>query len=546
VLLGPGGRAATFVALAPSLPPRAAEPIDVAFRVVGASFAACGLAPGGSSRQPQRPAHDRHRVRPVRHAAAGAGRRPAAQTLLLLPRVLFFVPLVLTLLTGGRLRTPMDRVLVAAVLLDLVVLAPLWLMFAPEDGNLLLIVDDPRVAGLVDSMQLSLFVAVLIGASLVLGARWWAASAPGRRALLPGVAGATCLLLFAALIAVQLTTGVKSPVLLWIATCSLITVPVAFLAGLLRSRLARSGVADLFRDLRSIGPVELETTLARVLGDPQLLLAFPDGEGLGRRGHPVQLPAAEAGRASPRSTRRRGVAVLIYDRSLEDDPGNRRDGGRKGAGEPPAAREITARLAELQAPASASSPRPTPSAAARTTCTTAPSSGWSRSPCSSTDSARDPSRPGGGRAARELRARNGAFERAARARPHPSGRSGTASTSPWTRSPSAQRTHDRPRRGRPAAARAGEFAAFRGVGGTGQRSQARAGLGGRDPLARRWRRRRHDHRRRRGADPTRAQAAGPRRPRGRPRRAARSEHARRGGTRSPRRCRCAPTPDPTG
>ena len=75
---------------------------------------------------------------------------PLAQTLgLLLPDlwVLFFVPLVLTLLTGGRLRTVMDRLLVAAVLLELLVLAPLWLMFAPEDGNLLLIVDDPRARG---------------------------------------------------------------------------------------------------------------------------------------------------------------------------------------------------------------------------------------------------------------------------------------------------------------------------------------------------------------------------------------------------------------
>ena len=89
------------------------------------------------------------------------------------------------------------------------------------------------------------------------------------------MAGAACLLLFALMLVVQLIGGEKPQVILWIATCSLITVPVAFLAGLLRSRLARAGVADLFRDLRSIGPVELQTALARVLGDPRAAARVP-------------------------------------------------------------------------------------------------------------------------------------------------------------------------------------------------------------------------------------------------------------------------------
>jgi len=199
-------------------------------------------------------------------------------------------------------------------------------MFAPKEGNLLLIVDDPRLAEVIDTLQLMLFVAVPIGTALVVGFRWLAASTPGRRALLPGVAGATCLLLFAGLLIIQLALDVKWPPLFWIATCSLITVPVAFLVGLLRSRLARAGVADLFRDLRSIGPGELQAALARVLGDPQLLLAFPDGsagsDGLvDAAGDPVTLPDADAGRAvTPVERDGKRVAVLIYDRSLEDDP----------------------------------------------------------------------------------------------------------------------------------------------------------------------------------------------------------------------------------
>lgn len=351
--------AATFGALAPVLFRHVPfEPIDVAFRIVGASFVACGLVawrrrPDNRSGLLMTATGFALFVTPLLEQVHA----PLAQTLgLLLPDmwVLFFVPLVLTLLTGGRLRTRMDRALVVAVLLDLVVLAPLWLMFSPEEGNLLLIADDPRFAGVVNTFQLMLFVAIPIGTALVLGTRWRAASTPGRRALLPGVAGAACLLLFAVMLVVQLVTGVKSPVLLWIGACSLVTVPLAFLAGLLRSRLARAGVADLFRDLRSIGPVELQAALARVLGDPLLLLGFPDGDNVvDAAGRPMTLPDADAGR-TVRPVERNGerVALLIYDRSLEDDPelvetigvaaGVALENQQLHA-------EVTARLAELQA-----------------------------------------------------------------------------------------------------------------------------------------------------------------------------------------------------
>ena len=358
VLLWVLGAAATFGALAPVLFRHVPfEPIDVAFRIVGASFVACGLVAW--------------RRRPDNHSGllmtatgfalfvspllAQVGSPLAKTSALVLPDlwVVFFVPLVLTLLTGGRLRTVLDRVLVAAVLLEVFVLAPAWLMFAPEDGNLLLVVDNPGVAAALDTLQRVLFIAIPVGTALVLGGRYRAASTPGRRALLPGVAGAACLLLFALMLVVQLIGGEKPELILWVATCSLITVPVAFLAGLLRSRLARAGVADLFRDLRSIGPVELQAALARVLGDPRLLLAFPHGDGLvDASGRPVTVPD-DAGRAVT-SVDREGerVAVLIYDRSLEDDPelveaigvaaGVALENRQLHA-------EVTARLAELQA-----------------------------------------------------------------------------------------------------------------------------------------------------------------------------------------------------
>ena len=68
-------------------------------------------------------------------------------------------------------------------------------------------------------------------------------------------------------------TGERSQALLWVASCSLVTVPLAFLAGLLRSRLARAGLSDLFRDLRCATRRALQATLARALGDPGLVVA---------------------------------------------------------------------------------------------------------------------------------------------------------------------------------------------------------------------------------------------------------------------------------
>jgi signal transduction histidine kinase len=321
---------AEFGALAPVLfgHDEQVVPIDIVFRLVGGSFAACGLI--AWHRRP-----DNHSGRLM--TATGfaffvsplLGRldSPLAQTLaLVLPDlwVLFFVPLLLTFLTGGRLRTGVERVLVAVILLDLLVLSPLWLMFSAEEGNLLLVVPDAQIAGIVDTAQRVVFIVVLVVTAAVVGARWAKASGPGRRALRPGAAGAICLLLFAALLILDLVTGRRSQVLLWIATCSIITVPGAFLAGLLRSRLARGALTDLFRELPTMQPARLQTALARALGDPALLIAYrqPGATAyVDTDGEPVTLPEARTDRSVALVERDgRQIAALVYDASLDDDP----------------------------------------------------------------------------------------------------------------------------------------------------------------------------------------------------------------------------------
>ena len=135
----------------------------------------------------------------------------------------------------------------------------------------------------------ALVVAVgCLGTAVVIGVRYARASGPRRRALLPSVAGIGALLLFA------VAQGGETPIWFrWVAVLSLLAVPAGFLVGLLRSRLARGGLADLFRRLPTMRGEDLQPALAQVLGDPTVEIV---------RGHPY---AGDGRGACGRSTRRR-------------------------------------------------------------------------------------------------------------------------------------------------------------------------------------------------------------------------------------------------
>jgi hypothetical protein len=103
--------------------------------------------------------------------------------------LLLLVAILLTFLSGGRLRTRMDRALVGLVAVDLLVVTPLALMFADMDGNLLLVRSDVQIAGAVDTVYRALDLPISVTVAGVVAARWLKASRPKRRALLPSVAG---------------------------------------------------------------------------------------------------------------------------------------------------------------------------------------------------------------------------------------------------------------------------------------------------------------------------------------------------------------------
>ncbi|HEY7272227.1 MAG TPA: histidine kinase [Actinoplanes sp.] len=240
--------------------------------------------------------------------------------------LLFFVPLLLTFRTGGRLRTRTDVAIAAVLAVTILVPPPLMLMFSPAPGNVLLVAAHPEVAGAIAIAQRVLFLGVLLSTVAVIAVRFRAASRPRRRALLPAVAGAACLLLFAAATVRHLLLGnrfiIAAEALDWIVALSIAVVPLAFLTGLLRSRLARGGLAGLFRTLRDLEPAQLEPALARAMGDPSLAVAYrrPDGSYADAHGTVVTLPAPGGERAVA-TVEAAGApsAALVYDRSLDDD-----------------------------------------------------------------------------------------------------------------------------------------------------------------------------------------------------------------------------------
>src|SRR5215216_6893899 len=237
--------------------------------------------------------------------------------------IVLFVALFLSFVTGGRLTSTVDLVIVGAFLVDLLVVPFVRLLFLPDEDNVLLVSPDAGVASALLKARLALGIVAALAVVFVIAARWRSASRPLRRALLPSLWGALCGVLYAATLT-SFLMGSPIDALNWPLNAALVTVPAALAWGLLRSRLARGGLADLFRELGSLRGVRLEDGLAKVLGDPGLVLAYRvPGERsyLDGRGQRVEPPAPGGDRvAAPVERDGRTLGMLIYDRSLDDDP----------------------------------------------------------------------------------------------------------------------------------------------------------------------------------------------------------------------------------
>ena len=333
VTLWAAGAAGTLGALWPVLT-SAGEPViaaDVIYRATGGSFVAAGMI--AWQRRPG------NRVGPLMvatgflfFAAPLAAQLDSSlvQTLGLLVTDYWTITFVVVLLVfprSRRLHGRPEQLLVVAFVIPLVVAQPLWLLFVEEEGltNDFALWPNERAADWVDKGQRGLLLAATASLFLLLAWRWWRATPALRRVLVPVLAGGVVMLSFAVLLAVDLINGTRSETLLTLTVIVLATVPVAFLGGLLRSRLARVAIGDLFVDLHEAPtPVELRDALRRSLHDPSLELLYwlPEFQSYADLdGRAASAPDPVDGRAiTTVDVAGEQRALLVHDATLLEEP----------------------------------------------------------------------------------------------------------------------------------------------------------------------------------------------------------------------------------
>jgi hypothetical protein len=285
---------------------------DVVYILAAGSFAACGLVAWR-----RRPDNLSGRLMTATGFAAFAypllNQLDAPLTLTLAVLLsstwtIGYVALLLAFMTGGRFESAVDLVLVGLYTLTLLILQVPWMMFVEFEGNLLLVEPDAQVAEAIDDARLWLTAATTLAIVAVIALRWRAASRPRRKALLPGVMGIVSGLLYVVQLLVVLLAEAPFPELpFWLTSFALLLVPAAYLFGLLRSRLARGGLAELFLGLGTMRGEELRAALGRALGDPSLEVVHGRAERAdGRSVAPIERGGEQV--------------ALVYDSSLDDDP----------------------------------------------------------------------------------------------------------------------------------------------------------------------------------------------------------------------------------
>jgi signal transduction histidine kinase len=234
---------------------------------------------------------------------------------------------------GGRLQTPLERRILASAVVVIFPMQLLWMALGMGDAhgcgcpaNLLEVTRQPDLSlGIVRAQQAlgGLLALITVG---ILVRRWREASPPLRFAIAPLLwTGAAT---FAFVLLRVINDAFDEPLGHWVdvlGDLSFTAVPVAYLVGVLRTTLARGGVARLLVELEGPdAPGRLRDALARALRDPSVSVAYwlPDaGRYADLDGRPVELPAPDAERAVTVVERDgRRIAALVHDRALADEP----------------------------------------------------------------------------------------------------------------------------------------------------------------------------------------------------------------------------------
>ena len=254
---------------------------------------------------------------------------------------LLFIPLpyailyhILLAFPAGRLHGRTERILVGTAYFSAIVLATIVVLFQNTSrqglpANPLLVADEPDLLAALIDLRFGLGILLLAAAAVILARRWRASAGSQRRALTPVlVSGGAVMGLFAAWYAAGLARAPEDvrETLEQARVVALSTVPFAFLAGLLSSRVA--GAAAVSGLVARLGAADerrlgLRDALAEALGDPSLTLAYwlPEREEyVDVAGHRLVLPTDSPARTCTLiEDDGRPVAAIIHDASLVED-----------------------------------------------------------------------------------------------------------------------------------------------------------------------------------------------------------------------------------
>ena len=227
----------------------------------------------------------------------------------------------------GRLTSRADRAIVGIFLFVTVPLEFLWFLFLVLDNglNALGIAPNESAAHVIDTIQRDLISLGSVLLVIALGRRWLRSSGPVRRQMAPVLVGAVAILLQSASW-IFLSSGTSLEPLDDLIFLAQIAIPIAVLGVMLRSRLARAGVADLVMELgQTPTPAHLRDALANALGDPSLQVAYyapTQDRFVDAAGEPIELPDDSTGLAVT-MLERNGVreVAIIHDAILLEEPG---------------------------------------------------------------------------------------------------------------------------------------------------------------------------------------------------------------------------------
>ena len=240
----------------------------------------------------------------------------------------FFIHALLSF-PRGYLETKLVYVTVATAYVILAVGPVLFQLFGENTGcsdcpaNELIVVDSPNAVDFVGLIFILLGLFVCGATIWVLVRRWRAASAPLRRVLAPVFAtSAIAIGVFLLAAFVSAASQTVANVLFWLLLFAVGSVPIAFLMGLLRTRLARASVANLVLELGAArDPESTLSALRGALGDPSLGLAYwlsDRSRWVDVSGWELDLEAESQGRRTTLVEHDGAVvAAFIHDSSLD-------------------------------------------------------------------------------------------------------------------------------------------------------------------------------------------------------------------------------------